>query len=114
MKWSYVLLEFDQAIPCGLILNELVTNALKYAYPGGKAGEIKVDLKETPSGSVTLTVADQRIGLPEGSGLEQRPFARSTDGGPSHPTTQWNPDCWLTAGCFFYHRIPKARLIPLH
>jgi len=63
---SCVLLNADQAIPCGLILNELVTNALKYAYPGGRAGEVKVDLKETPSGLVTLTVSDQGVGLPEG------------------------------------------------
>jgi PAS domain S-box-containing protein len=61
-----VLLNVDQAIPCGLILNELVTNALKYAYPDGKAGEVKIDLKESPSGFVTLTVSDQGVGLPEG------------------------------------------------
>ena len=60
-----VLLNVDQAIPCGLILNELVTNALRYAYPDGKAGEVEVALKETPSGLVTLTVSDQGIGLPE-------------------------------------------------
>jgi PAS domain S-box-containing protein len=63
---SCVLLNVDQAISCGLILNELVTNALKYAYPGDKAAEVKVDLKETLSGLVTLTVSDHGVGLPEG------------------------------------------------
>jgi PAS domain S-box-containing protein len=66
LSTSRVLLNVDQAIPCGLILNELVTNALKYAYPDGKAGEVKVDLKETPSGLVTLSVSDYGVGLPEG------------------------------------------------
>ena len=63
---SRVLLNVDQAIPCGLILNELVANALKYAYPDGKSGEVEVALKETASGLVTLTVSDQGVGLPEG------------------------------------------------
>lgn len=62
---SPVLLKADQAIPCGLILNELVTNALKYAYPAGERGEIVVDLKETKSGSVQLSVCDHGIGLKE-------------------------------------------------
>ena len=61
-----VLLDVDQAIPCGLILNELVTNALKYAYPPGKSGEVVIDLGETPAGLVTLSVSDQGVGLPAG------------------------------------------------
>jgi PAS domain S-box-containing protein len=61
-----VLLRVDQAIPCGLILNELVTNALKYAYPTGSSGEIAVDLTETPAGLVSLSVADRGVGLPAG------------------------------------------------
>jgi PAS domain S-box-containing protein len=60
---SPVLLNADQAIPCGLILNELVTNALKYAYPNGQQGEVMVDLKETEGGSVVLQVSDQGVGL---------------------------------------------------
>ncbi len=59
-----VTLKIDQAIPCGLILNELVTNALKYAYPHGRAGEIRVDLSASESGEVTLTVRDFGVGLP--------------------------------------------------
>jgi len=62
---SCVLLNVGQAIPCALILNELVTNALKYAYRPSQAGEIVVALSET-LGVVTLSVSDQGVGLPEG------------------------------------------------
>jgi PAS domain S-box-containing protein len=63
---AHVFLKVDQAIPCGLILNELLTNALKYAYPHGESGEIVIDLRENAAGMVTLCVADQGVGLPEG------------------------------------------------
>jgi len=59
-----VRLQIDQAIPCGLILNELVTNALKYAYPNGKRGEVVIELRESDAGMVTLSVSDQGVGLP--------------------------------------------------
>lgn len=63
---SPVLLKIDQAIPCGLILNEVITNALKYAYPTGRAGEVTIELKETPAGHVLLRISDRGVGLPEG------------------------------------------------
>ena len=63
---SPVLLKIDQAIPCGLILNEVVTNALKYAYPKGVAGEVTVELAETPAGEVQLRISDHGVGLPKG------------------------------------------------
>lgn len=61
-----VLLPVTQAIPCGLILNELVTNALKYAFPQHRSGELAVALKSDENGLVKLTVADNGIGLPPG------------------------------------------------
>jgi PAS domain S-box-containing protein len=60
-----VSLVIDQAIPCGLILNELVTNALKHAYPLDQRGEITVELNERESGEVILCVSDRGVGLPE-------------------------------------------------
>jgi two-component sensor histidine kinase len=59
-----VYLDLDQAIPCGLILNELVTNALKYAFPGGREGTIRVELHNETGNMVTLRVMDDGIGLP--------------------------------------------------
>lgn len=58
-------LEIDQAIPCGLIINELVANSLKHAFPGDAAGEIRVGLaREAATGALRLTVADDGVGLP--------------------------------------------------
>ena len=64
-----VLLSIDQAIPCSLILNELLTNAVKHAYPESEAGEVAVELKDE-SGRVRLTVSDRGVGL--GAGLDRR------------------------------------------
>jgi two-component sensor histidine kinase len=61
-----VHLTVDVAIPCGLIVNELVTNALKHAFPDGRAGEVRVSLSENPEGTLNLMVADDGVGMPAG------------------------------------------------
>ncbi|MGA9140199.1 MAG: PAS domain S-box protein [Methanocella sp.] len=58
-----ILLSIDRAIPCGLIVNELVSNALKYAFPGGRTGNITVSMHRE-GGEYTLAVGDNGIGLP--------------------------------------------------
>lgn len=57
--------DLDTAVPIGLIINELVTNALKYAFPDGRRGEIMVSLK-LENDEYVLSVKDNGIGLPEG------------------------------------------------
>ena len=58
-------LEIDRAIPCGLILNELISNALKHAFPDNRGGEIHVSLRRQER-CVHLAVEDTGVGLPEG------------------------------------------------
>jgi two-component sensor histidine kinase len=58
------LMSVDIAIPCGLILSELVSNALKHAFPDGRSGEIIISLR-AQEGSRVLTVADDGVGLPQ-------------------------------------------------
>ena len=60
-----VRLSIDKAIPCGLIINELVTNALKYAFPKRQQGEIAVGLRSHGGDEVMLRVADNGVGLPD-------------------------------------------------
>ena len=69
-----VYLGIDQAIPCGLILNELLTNALKYAFPAGAAEAsqepvIAVSMQQEKD-QITLRVSDNGVGLPEGFNIE--------------------------------------------
>jgi len=59
-----IMLGVDVAIPCGLIINELVSNSLKYAFPEDKAGEIEITLRTSDEGAMDLTVADNGVGLP--------------------------------------------------
>jgi PAS domain S-box-containing protein len=59
-----VSLSLDLSIPCGLLINELISNALKYAFKPNEKGIITIGLKEN-SGTILLTVADNGIGLPE-------------------------------------------------
>ncbi|MFO1422618.1 MAG: PAS domain S-box protein [Candidatus Competibacteraceae bacterium] len=54
----------EHAVPCGLIINELITNALKYAFPPDRAGIIGVELKKSGEKRVMLRVWDNGVGLP--------------------------------------------------
>ncbi len=67
-------LDIDTAVPLGLIVNELFTNALKYAFPDGKKGIIKLSLESMSDGNLNLKVSDDGIGkmlnvTPKGTGF---------------------------------------------
>jgi PAS domain S-box-containing protein len=55
----------DTAIPCGLIINELITNCLKHAFPGERRGTISLSFKQLKSKDFLLTVSDDGVGIPE-------------------------------------------------
>ena len=61
----------DTATPCGLILNELMSNSLKHAFPGGRSGEIGIVIRETEKSVIELRFSDNGIGLPEGFDWEK-------------------------------------------
>ena len=64
-----VRMTIDAAVPCGLIVNELLSNSLKYAFPDGRSGEIRIVMQNTGDHQVKLVIADDGIGLPEGVSL---------------------------------------------
>ncbi len=59
-----VSLGVDKAIPCGLILNELIINAVKHAFPNGRQGIIRIELRRVKPGTLVLAVRDNGVGLP--------------------------------------------------
>ena len=61
-----VHINIDKAIPCALIISELVSNSLKHAFPKTKKGEIKISLNKSKKGNYALTISDNGVGLPEG------------------------------------------------
>ncbi len=59
-------LDVDTAVPLGLIVNELLTNALKYAFPGNRSGKIKIGLRQMENeNSIALEVVDDGVGQQE-------------------------------------------------
>jgi PAS domain S-box-containing protein len=66
-----VSLQISQAVPCGLIINELLTNALKYAFPHGGPARIDIKAMRREDGWVSLSVGDNGAGLPEGLDIKR-------------------------------------------
>jgi two-component system, sensor histidine kinase PdtaS len=67
IEMSEIDLDVDTAIPVGLIVNELLTNALKYAFPTGREGVIKLSLESADKENFTLIIKDNGIGkIPNG------------------------------------------------
>jgi two-component sensor histidine kinase len=59
-----IALPVDQAIPCGLVINELVTNAFKHGFPEGRPGQVSVSIAESGADTIELVVADDGAGIP--------------------------------------------------
>lgn len=64
-------LEVDTAVTLGIIANELISNALKHAFPEEKTGEISIELRREPDGRLSLAVSDDGIGFPPEQELGQ-------------------------------------------
>lgn len=60
-----VLLDINTAIPCGLLVNELISNSLKYSFPDGRKGNIHILLHPEKNHKFKLIVSDDGVGLPE-------------------------------------------------
>jgi PAS domain S-box-containing protein len=67
MDLESINIELDIAVPCGLIINELLSNSIKYAFPGDRKGIINIILKKLDDEIIELIVSDDGIGIPEES-----------------------------------------------
>ena len=65
-----VMLDIDAAIPCGLIVNELLTNSVKNAFPKGRNGKVSIEFRIDNQDNYFLNIKDDGIGLPEGLNFE--------------------------------------------
>jgi len=59
-----IFLGLDKAVPCGMLINELISNSIKYANPGNKKGDISISMNYK-NGNISLIISDNGIGLPE-------------------------------------------------
>jgi len=66
MDTEEVFLNINTAIPCGLIVNELISNALKHGFPDGRSGEMGLELHRVLGDGYVLRVRDDGVGFPEG------------------------------------------------
>jgi PAS domain S-box-containing protein len=71
MDVTDVSLSLETAVPCGLIVNELVSNALKHAFKNGSQGTITINLSKNNGKYVSLVIADDGVGLPESFDISQ-------------------------------------------
>ena len=65
-----VFLNLDTSIPCGLIINEVVSNCLKYAFAGKEKGIIRIEFSKLSDGKLKLIIGDDGIGLPSNFDIE--------------------------------------------
>ena len=65
LKLNNIILDINTAIPCGLIVNELISNAIIHAFPGRKDNTITIELKKLSNGKVQICITDNGVGFPE-------------------------------------------------
>ncbi|MCL1472958.1 PAS domain-containing protein [Argonema antarcticum] len=65
-----IILDIDTSVPCGLIINELMSNALKYAFTQNRKGKLSIGFTANNQNEIILTVSDDGVGLPPGFDIE--------------------------------------------
>lgn len=66
--------DVDTAVPLGLIVNELLTNTIKYAFPGGRSGKVQIKLEQKSNGVLQMQISDNGVG--KGSTINGTGFGR--------------------------------------
>ncbi|MBU0543953.1 MAG: hypothetical protein KKH97_01265, partial [Proteobacteria bacterium] len=66
-----IVLDVSKAIPCALVMNELISNALKHAFPGDGPGKLQIIIRETESNKIEIFVRDNGVGMPEDVDIDE-------------------------------------------
>jgi two-component sensor histidine kinase len=66
MNSDKINFDMDTAMPCGMLITEVISNAFKYAFPDNRTGTIFFRLKKHDENKITISVADDGVGLPPG------------------------------------------------
>jgi len=66
-----IYVDITKAIPCGLVLNELISNALKHAFPADRKGKLQIIISETKNAEIDIVVRDNGVGLPDNIDIHQ-------------------------------------------
>jgi two-component sensor histidine kinase len=70
LKAGEIYIDINRALPCGLIINELVSNSLKHAFPQEKKGKVSIKIDEDIGKQFTLIVSDNGVGFPQGMDIQ--------------------------------------------
>jgi PAS domain S-box-containing protein len=72
LKIQDIAAVIDLAVPCGLLITELISNSMKHAFPGNRSGNIIVQFKRTRNGKLILRVSDNGVGFPPGLNFKKQ------------------------------------------
>jgi two-component sensor histidine kinase len=73
VKTEPVQVLIDTAIPCGLVVTELISNAFKHAFPDDKKGKISIQLSKDAKENIHLRISDNGVGVPDGFDFRKQP-----------------------------------------
>ncbi len=73
LEMDKIAVSIDVAIPCGMILTELISNTFKHAFPGRKKGEVRIGIGRLAGGEIEVAYADNGIGVPQGFDFRNQP-----------------------------------------
>lgn len=103
-----IYMNIETAVPLGLIISELISNSLKYAFPEDKKGEILVNL--TKNEKFELTISDNGIGIPKKNRLQHRIDLRTQTGKIPNKPNRWHSSTRQDKGHKIHHHIPRTNI----
>ncbi|MBF0546835.1 MAG: PAS domain S-box protein [Candidatus Riflebacteria bacterium] len=114
IQFDTILIEIETAIPCGLIINEVVSNSLKHAFPNERKGKIAILVQKGDQETITLNISDNGVGYPNGIDPEKKgtlglELINNLLTGQLHGEMSV---CWENGTKYQFSFVPKVMLPP--